>query len=224
MPTQHRRVSAADADRGTMSPMGMFDSLHTGDRCGQVKCLSNSLADFVPGDEVTLYRRLDGADHAARAASLAATRPDLEDTAGHRAWVSAHREELDLLSIGEAQPLRDFQIAMSEGGFAQFADGRFLSWTDETSDSPYVNRFGRPCSPTSPITTSPPATQGIPEATIYRSGATRPPGIGRGTSSGFAVQALPGRAVLPSRCDPPASRLGSFQTSHPGHHDDAPDR
>lgn len=35
--------------------MGMFDSLHTGWSCGQVKCLGNALNDFVPGDVVQLH-------------------------------------------------------------------------------------------------------------------------------------------------------------------------
>ena len=35
--------------------MGMFDSLHTGWVCGQVKCLGKGLRDLVPGDVVQLH-------------------------------------------------------------------------------------------------------------------------------------------------------------------------
>lgn len=45
---------ASPLTSGTISIMGMFDEVHTGDRCGQTKALGRSLSQLIPGHYVEI--------------------------------------------------------------------------------------------------------------------------------------------------------------------------
>ena len=73
--------------------MGMFDSLHTGWCCGQVKCLGKELRDFVPGDVAQLHVIPEGERRAQLAAQYdeyeaAHPSPYLDEVEGELVLVS----------------------------------------------------------------------------------------------------------------------------------------
>lgn len=118
-----------------MVAMGLFDSLHTGDRCGQVKCLGKRLADIVPGDEVVLHRiatpeelaELGGVPDGPGAD---ADWDEFSEWSNHPAVVGAYD--------GNPRPERSWQVPMSDGSFAVFDDGRFVGFADDLRDGVLV--------------------------------------------------------------------------------------
>jgi hypothetical protein len=117
--------------------MGLYDSIHTGERCGQVKCLGKNVSDVVPGDHRTLHVIPQGE----RAEELKAEL---------RAFIAAGASEYDptsptwLLFNGEPSDATSWQIK-TRFGYIKFIDGAFTSWdTDPTSDLLVVDNYGAP--------------------------------------------------------------------------------
>ena len=97
--------------------MGMFDTVHTGDRCGQTKALGKSLADLVPGD----------AAHVVPAAMTEAE----------------HRAELEG-RIGPVADSANVQVGR-RGSWLVIRDGVIERWDDVGDDGlPYFDYFGHP--------------------------------------------------------------------------------
>lgn len=122
--------------------MGMYDSLHTGDRCGQVKCLGKSLSDFVPGDEVTLRRIPDAAELAELGEEPPAPGAGAS-TEEFSAW--AEHPYTKAVYDGVPRPERSWQIPMSDGSYAFFDGGRFVGFVTDgpRRGVPVVDRWGR---------------------------------------------------------------------------------
>ena len=94
--------------------MGLYDSIHTGTRCGQVKCLGKCVSDVVPGDHRVLHVIPQGQ----RAEEI---KEDL------RAFIAAGGSEYDrtsptwLLFDGEVSDLTSWQIK-TRFGYIKFID------------------------------------------------------------------------------------------------------
>lgn len=103
--------------------MGSYDTIHTGDRCGQVKCFGKGLGDYHLGDTVALVH-------------------PPQDAASYEAWLAGEDrpEQLD--------ERRDFQIAMGEGGWLVVRDGLIASWEDlPVVGLDQLDTLGRPFDP-----------------------------------------------------------------------------
>jgi hypothetical protein len=103
--------------------MGLFDEIHTGERCGQVKCLGKGMGELVIGDSAVLYALPWGEHEAEVEAELAA-------------FVAGGRGEYDAGSPigkfmwGEPSDVTSWQIE-TQTGYITFIDGVFTSWDDE---------------------------------------------------------------------------------------------
>jgi hypothetical protein len=116
--------------------MGMFDSVHTLSRCGQVKCWGRSLADWVIGDSPPLYVGLE-LDEYRRIGRL----DELPDKGGRTA--EQVDEDFDLTSRGRPSDLADYQVLMDEG-FLVVRDHEWVDWSDDrVDDLQVVDNFGR---------------------------------------------------------------------------------
>ena len=116
-----------------MCDMGLYDSIHTGKRCGQVKCLGKGTGNLVPGSVAVLYR-------SANEAALGEGPADLTVEASE----SFSAEDL-AFTFGIPQTTPSWQIAMTDG-YTRFVDGVFLSWeTEPDPDLPIVASDG--CTP-----------------------------------------------------------------------------
>ncbi len=141
--------------------MGMFDSLHTGWVCGQVKCLGKGLRDLVPGDVAQLHVIPEGErllQLAAQSDEYEAAHPSpyLDEVEGELVLVtpdlaeaSGEGAEMEFdpkgpLLFGDASDVSSWHIAMDHG-YATFLDGVFTSWDVRVEDDlPIVSNRGRP--------------------------------------------------------------------------------
>jgi hypothetical protein len=101
----------------------MFDSLHTGIHCAQVKCLGRRLADLAPGHGASLVRSATAAELAAHPEPAA---PSSDATpAEFDAW--ADDPHTRLVYDGVARPeVTSWQVCMDGDLFATFTDSVFV--------------------------------------------------------------------------------------------------
>lgn len=83
--------------------MGSFDTVHGGDRCGQIKAFGKNNSGLVAGDEVQLI-------------------PAPMDDAQFQAWLDGTLP---------ARPERDFAVQMYEGGAVVVTNGVITGWSDQ---------------------------------------------------------------------------------------------
>ena len=96
--------------------MGMFDSIHTGWHCGQVKCFGRAGKDYVPGDRVHL---VVASPYSRREASL---------------YDSLHE-----VCLG------DFQLVAEESLYVLVRYGRLIDFSSQRDASlPLLDNQGRP--------------------------------------------------------------------------------
>jgi hypothetical protein len=84
--------------------VGIYDSVFSGERSGQVKCFGPCLTSYHLGSEVTLYRDPD------------------------QSWAPAGTVQTGVM------PDRNYQIAMNDGSFLTVVDGRLKFWDDVRRD------------------------------------------------------------------------------------------
>lgn len=102
-----------------MAPMGMFDRIHFGNRCGQVKCFGKSLVDCRRGDAVELVHPPATAE-------------------SYEAWLAGDSSQF------RRDERRTFTVAMGEGGYLVVQDGILDDWVDVAPDGfDVVDAFGR---------------------------------------------------------------------------------
>ena len=99
--------------------MGAFDLVHTGDRCGIVKCLGREMRDIFPGDSVVLHLDV----FCTRSAS------EIEELV--RAGQLGTRPESQL--AGLASSLTTFDICTQRGSI-HVTDGILQGWDDFQDD------------------------------------------------------------------------------------------
>ena len=107
--------------------MGMYDSLHDGTHCAQVKCLGKQLGDFIPGDAAVLHRvdaheDLKGLAEPADPA-LDASQEEFDAWAQHPYTVATLQ--------GVRRPEQSWQVLLSGGMFATFVDHTFVGFTGD---------------------------------------------------------------------------------------------
>lgn len=130
--------------------MGLFDTVHTPTRCGQVKCFGKRLADVRIGDLVVLHRLLDSAEYWALSGEVERDHDVVvkgpgdgsEGLAALQAWSDDPRTAR--LMSGDPQEAQDYQVLMYDGGgFLQVRGGRVDGWRDEAAEVPCVDGYGR---------------------------------------------------------------------------------
>jgi hypothetical protein len=125
--------------------MGMFDTIHTDEGCGQVKCFGNLLTDYRIGDAVTLRRSLEPAEHKDLYERIVDghVREGLDGVALQMAVASDPRS-CTLLS-GEPTDDDTYQVKMIHGGgFIQVRDGVLHAWGETFDvDLPCYDSYGR---------------------------------------------------------------------------------
>ena len=114
--------------------MGMFDSLHTGDRCAQVKCLGKTLADYIPGDSARLHRIATDAELVELGEPPQPS--SMVSTEELRAW-SAHPHTRGWAD-GFVRDEVSWQIPMGDRSHALFIDGVFRGFVDAAADGVLV--------------------------------------------------------------------------------------
>jgi len=113
--------------------MGMFDRVHTLERCGQVKCWGQNLTDWTIGCRPRLYVSVDeggarGALDLRRQVDHSPDQPE-EDNGSARGW--------------RLSDLTSYQILMTEG-FLIIRNGEWVDWSDDRAeDLPVVDNGGR---------------------------------------------------------------------------------
>lgn len=105
----------------------MYDTLHTGDRCGQLKCLGKRLRNLVPGDEAALRRSVTDAELAEIGEP---DMPGIDATPEELAAWSDHPYTRAVYD-GYERPETSWQVPMSDGSFALFEDGCFVGFIDD---------------------------------------------------------------------------------------------
>lgn len=113
--------------------MGSYDYVHTGLRCGQVKCWGKGFAEITPGDGVVLHRQLDAGEFASMLGG--------SNLSEHFLAVSGH----------PVDDLRDYQVACGDGEFLVVRGGVFVAVaTAEDSQLLVIGNDGRPFDPATP--------------------------------------------------------------------------
>lgn len=114
----------------------MFDSVHDGVRCGQVKCWGKSLSDYAPGMAVTLHVALDQAE----AIKLA-------EAVESDAAAGPHDPRWTLLYDGRPSDAGDYQVLCEDGSALVVEGGVFTAWAPAPRvDLKSVDNRGRPAS------------------------------------------------------------------------------
>ena len=100
--------------------MGLFDSIHGGDYCGQVKCLGKGMRDLVVGDEVSLMVLIDEG----REETLSMALKDFIARGGDQ-----HAPESPLWEIlnGAKSEVDTFSIKMTHG-YVNVVKGVIVGW------------------------------------------------------------------------------------------------
>jgi hypothetical protein len=97
--------------------MGCYDEVHGGWRCGQTKALGKGMRHLLPGDSVELI-------------------PAPMDDPMYAAYVKGQ---------AHVRPVRDYVVAMSEGGFVIVRDGVFVKWARSAYPGlPIFDGVGKP--------------------------------------------------------------------------------
>jgi hypothetical protein len=109
--------------------MGMFDRIHTLERCGQVKCWGKTLSDFTIGSRPRLIQPLSSQESEDRLLLLRSQGldPDLDKA----------------LRDGQPSDLRDYEVLM-DWGYLVVRNGEWIAWNaDRDSEVPLVDNLGR---------------------------------------------------------------------------------
>lgn len=132
------RVCARRA-RGHYGVMGTFDTLHTGERCGQFKCFGKGMRNLRLGDRVTRYEALVGTElHA-----VALLVDDLRAAGPSEHPGPEFDAAFGRLIDGDARDTADFQVATSRG-FVTVIDHVIVAWDDVArADLLLVDNHGR---------------------------------------------------------------------------------
>jgi hypothetical protein len=121
-------------ESGHYRDMGRYDAVHTGSRCGQVKCLGKGFHDLVIGDTAVLHV----IPYGTHAQDLFAAAADFTEAGG-----KGYDPENPIWRLydGEVSDLTSWQIK-TQTGYIKFIDGVFTSWDDVPTDGVVVVENG----------------------------------------------------------------------------------
>ncbi len=120
--------------------MGMFDTIHTENGCGQTKCFGRLLADFYVGDAVTLRTMLTPVQHQELYDELAEEYASKGLVGSELQIAIANDPRSDALFAGQVSSETDYDVRMTHGGgFLHVRGGVIAGWDGEFD--PSVRRF-----------------------------------------------------------------------------------